>query len=239
MLSSNTGAAPISYTEQFQTAVTGGDDINTGYTNITEYGDNLFGTVGAEDNPNHAGGADGDIWLFFQSGNNGDHVGGSEAGVRIELGQQLTVADGDTIQVDFWLSQKVNNSGAERSYTDAITVALTDGPAGPVVAATGYTPIYDTAYSAINGSTLSTGVTLPTYIADTNDNQLVDQVSLIFSGLSSDTTNNLFLDLLFQQDSERFAQGNLNNLAVIQVPEPGSTALLGIGGLCMAWRRRH
>ncbi len=231
-------AAPINYTETFDVESPASDAINDTYPDIEGYGDEGFGgqtAHGAEDSANSAGGDNDDVWLFFQAGQ-------FESGVRIDLGQALSAADGGTINVAFWLSEKVNNAGDDKTYTGTIKVALFDGDpntTGTQVATTNYTPVYDTEYSDVDGDTLPTGVGLTTY-GDNNSNtpnQDVDEVSLTFAGLS-DTTDNLFLDIFFDDAAGDFQQGVLNNLTVVQTPEPASLALLALGGLFMMPRRR-
>jgi hypothetical protein len=64
-------------------------------------------------------------------------MGGKEAGICINLGQRLLLADGDSVRVSMTLGAK---KGQE--YTAPVTVVLTDKPGGRPLARAEYTPVY-------------------------------------------------------------------------------------------------
>lgn len=125
-------AEPIQFLVQVSHDVKSTMDVSSMYPAIAEYGDNSNGGVGVESHSGQPAGTDGRKWFFFQTGN-----GGKEAGIRINLGQNFEIADGDSIQVGMLLGEK-----QEQAYTDPVLVMLTDGPAGRPLAVARYTPVY-------------------------------------------------------------------------------------------------
>ena len=81
-------AEPIQFSEPVSAGVNPMADVSSVYSAITEFSDNSNGGVGAENNRDQPEGDNGKNWFFFQTGN-----GGKEAGIRINLGQQLLLAD--------------------------------------------------------------------------------------------------------------------------------------------------
>ncbi len=125
-------AEPIRFSESVARGVNATADISTAYAAITEYGDNHHGGVGAENYGHQPDGQNGKNWFFFQTGN-----GGKEAGISIDLGQKMALADGHSIQVSMLLGEK-----KRQAYTDPVLVTLTDGPAGRPLALATYSPVY-------------------------------------------------------------------------------------------------
>ena len=125
-------AEPIHFSEQISKGVTPEANLSKVYPAFTEYGDGYCGGVGAEDHGDQPGGRNGEHWLFFQTG-----AGGKEARLCIDLGQPLSLADGDSVQLSMTLGAKKG-----QAYTAPVTVILTDKPGGRPIARTEVAPVY-------------------------------------------------------------------------------------------------
>ncbi|MBT3191445.1 MAG: hypothetical protein HN341_02710, partial [Verrucomicrobia bacterium] len=123
---------PIRYAEPIAKPVSPTANVSTVYAAITEFGDNHHGGVGVEDHGGQPGGRDGNNWFFFQTGS-----GGREAGIQIDMGQKLSLADGDSVQVSMLLGAKKG-----QTYTAPVVVTLTDGPSGRPLSMASYSPVY-------------------------------------------------------------------------------------------------
>jgi hypothetical protein len=95
---------------------------------------------------------------------------------------------------------------------------------------------------APSGSQVGTTFTIngPTYDLDTDGaaGSVVDAVSGSIT-VAGNTTNNLYMKILFERTSAGYQTGLLDNINVTQIPEPSAAALImGLGGLALILRRR-
>ena len=91
-------AEPIQFSEPVSRAVAPGGDFSAAYPLLEAFGDYSSGSVGVESNAQQPSGGNGQPWMFFQTG-----LQGNEAGVTIDLGQAFDPAQGDSIRVSLSL----------------------------------------------------------------------------------------------------------------------------------------
>ena len=125
-------AEPIQFSEPVSRAVAPGGDFSAAYPLLEAFGDYRSGSVGVESNAQQPSGGNGQPWMFFQTG-----LQGNEAGVTIDLGQAFDPAQGDSIRVSLSLGAK-----AGQEYVAPVVVALTDRSNGRPLLRGSYAPNY-------------------------------------------------------------------------------------------------
>lgn len=108
------------------------EDLEAVYPAFSDYDQSHKVKVGAESHPAQPAGKDGEKWLFFQTGN-----GGQEAGLVMNLGQRLSLSEGDSVRVSFTLGAKKG-----QTFTAPVVVTLTDRPGGRPLAKAEVVPAY-------------------------------------------------------------------------------------------------
>ena len=121
-------AKPVQFAEVITKKVPVMAEVGETYPAFREFGGNFNGGVGVENSARHADWANRVEWLIFQTGN-----GGHLSGLHVDVGQNLALADGDSVRVDFILGVKKGEK-----YTAPVVVKLTDGLDGRPLASAEY-----------------------------------------------------------------------------------------------------